>query len=128
MAKVERGSFSHGSANTATILLADSSFVIQEISFFTRSAGATDTVNHDCDGFMTATQQQALSNFSDSTGHKSAVSNSKCISHYSRVSGTITEVINAVRPANPFATAGQFDVTFNTATAGTTIYFIARGS
>lgn len=128
MTKIERGSFSQGSNTTATIVLSDSSLVIQEVSFFVRSAGSSDTVNHTSDGFMTATQQQALSTFTDSTGSKSSVSNTKCIAHNARVGGVITEVITANRPANPFATAGQFNITFTANSASYTIYFIARGN
>lgn len=126
--KVERGSFSNASNSTITILLADSSMVPREITFFTGSHGTSDTVNHSSDGFMTATQQQARSNFSDTTGPKSSIVNNKCIAHNSRVAGTITEIITATKPANPFATAGQFDVTFSASNATPTIFFIARGT
>lgn len=126
--KVERGSFSTGSIGTSTILLQDATMVPREITFFTGSHGTSDTVNHTCDGFMNGDRQQARGTFTDSTGSKTSIVNNKCITHYSRVSGTITEIITATKPASPFATAGQFDVTFSAANATPTIFFIARGS
>lgn len=126
--KVERGSFSQGSNTTVTILLNDATMVPREITFFVGSAGTSDTDNHTCDGFMTSTQQQARSTYSDTTGEKTAIVNNKCIAHNTRSGGVITEIITANKPASPFATAGQFDVTFMANNVSYIIFFIARGS
>ncbi len=126
--KVERGSFSNASNSTITILLADSSMVPREITFFVGSTGTSDTDNHTCDGFMTSTQQQARGTFSDTTGEKTSIVNNKCISHNTRSGGVITEVITATKPASPFATAGQFDITFSASNVSYIIFFIARGT
>lgn len=126
--KIERGSFSVGGNGVTTCILNDATLQVEEVEFFLASNGSSDTDNHLCLGFMSATQQQAISTFSDTTGEKSSVSNTKCIAHNTRSGGTITEIITANKPTNPFANVGEFDINFTANNSGYPIYFIARGN
>lgn len=55
----------------------------------------SSTVTQFCIGNADGTRQNYVASFGDGTGHKSTRSNSFCILHYERVSGTITEVLKA---------------------------------
>lgn len=126
--KRERGSFSIGSTGLKTIVLNDATLQVEEVEFFVGCISTSDTDNHTCLGYINATQQQALSTFSDTTGEKTALVNNKCIAHNTRSGGTITEIITATLPANPFATVGEFNINFSAVNSSYPIFFIARGS
>lgn len=61
----------------------------------------TETVCHLCMGSADGTNQNCSYIYGDSTSHKTDDMNTKLISHWERVSGTLTEVIAA--------TFGSFD-------------------
>lgn len=61
----------------------------------TLSQKGTDSQGHISVGCSDGTNQLVHSTYSDTTGSKTVRSTSKIVSHYERVSGTITEVINA---------------------------------
>lgn len=123
---VERGSFSTASTGNLTVLFANSGLTAEEIEFSVGPSGSSDTDNHICLGYMNGSQQTALSTFSDTTGEKTAQVNNKCISHYTRSGGTITEIIAATRVS--IATAGEFTINFSAANVNYTIYFRARSA
>ena len=73
--------------------------------------GSDGTVNFSegtCDG----THQSVRSIFQDASGSKSIRSNTKCVSHYERVSGTISEVLAA-----SFSSFTSDGISFNVTTA-----------
>lgn len=71
---------------------------------FTVSAKGSDSVTHFSFGATDGTNQSNQSTYGDTTGGKSVTSTTKLISHYERVSGTITEVLSA--SFNSFVTNG----------------------
>lgn len=81
---------------------------------FTVTGKGTDTVNHISIGTTDGTHQNTNSTFSDTTGGLSVSTNTKVISHYERVSGTIAEVLSA--SFNSFTSTG---VEINVAIANT---------
>lgn len=124
MAKIERGSFTPGGTGNTTVLFSDSTLTADEIELFMGPAGSSDSDNHICLGYMTPTQQSALSTYSDTTGEKTEQVNNKCMKHYARVSGSISVVMEATRQS--MATAGEFTINISTWTTGYTIYFRAK--
>jgi hypothetical protein len=62
---------------------------------FTVGGKGSDTVTHFSFGATDGTNQSVQSTFGDTTGGASFNSGSKLISHYERVSGSITEVLSA---------------------------------
>lgn len=67
-------------------------------------AAGGDTQGHFSVGTCDGTRQNTQSTYSDTTGSASFSSNAKLVSHYERVAGTITEVINAA--FSSFGTSG----------------------
>lgn len=66
-----------------------------DIQFTVGGKSGNSAVTQMMVGNADGTRQNCVSVFGDATGHKSTRTNSVCISHYERVSGTITEVLRA---------------------------------
>lgn len=124
MGKVERGSFTILGAGNTTVLFTDPTLIADKITFSMGPAGTSDSVCHSSDGLMIPAQQCCKSIYMDTTGGKSQHSNSKCLSHLARVSGTITEVTTATR--QNMATAGEFTINVTAFNSGYTTYFVAE--
>lgn len=106
------GTISHGSTGIKTITCG-----FQPVSAkITVSAqfSTTDSVLHKSEGWTNGTNQFYNTIFSDATGRQTISGSSKMVSHYDRVAGTITEVVNVT--FNSF-TATQFKYNVNTANA-----------
>lgn len=122
--KIERGSFSLAATGNTTVLFNDSTITADKITFSLGPAGSSDSVCHSSDGLATPTQQCCKSIYADTTGAKSQQTFSKCITHLTRVSGTITEIISATRQS--LATTGQFTLNATAVNASYTIFFVAE--
>lgn len=65
-----------------------------DITFRVGAKGGSSSVVQFAIGTADGTRQNTESIFGDGSGWKSNRTNSKCLIHYERVSGTITEVLN----------------------------------
>lgn len=84
----------------------------------------SDTANHFSDGSFDGTTSECISGFTDSTGSQSKEYADRCVSHWVRVSGTLTEKIKVIGVS--FG-AGSFTLNFVTADANYNIHWIALG-
>lgn len=125
MPKIESGTFTLlGSVPaTKTILFNDNTLNPQLILFFVSSAGASDSDNHGNIGFLHSAGKGGISFYSDTTGERSTQNTgSKVLSHHTRSSGTITEIINASAGA---IRTGEFDLTVSALNTSYQIGFLA---
>lgn len=76
-----------------------------------QKVGTTETCNHLCIGTADGTRQNCSSMYTDATGSTTKDVNTKLISHWERVSGTLTEVLAAT-----FTSFDADGYTFNAST------------
>lgn len=88
------GSFSHGSNNNAAITGIPFLPTLVEFHIGGRS-GTNETRIQRSDGNMDGANQTCISIFHDSSGSRTRTYTNRCINHFERVSGTITEKIVA---------------------------------
>lgn len=106
------GTISHGTTGTKTITCGFAP-IYAKITVAAQ-VGTVDGVIHKSEGWTDGTVQYYNTIYSDTTGHQTICGNTKLVSHYARVGGVITEIINAT--FNSF-TATQFKYNVNTANA-----------
>lgn len=108
---------SHGSTGTKTVT---PGFQPQRAKITVGSQfGSTDSVTHMSSGWTDGTNQFYHSLFADGTGRQTISGSNKLVSHFERVSGSITSVLDAT--FNSF-TATQFKYNVNTANANYQLY------
>lgn len=127
---VKVGSFTP--AVTGNISVTGLSFLPDEIVFRLGSAtGSVDTtVLRRCDGWTTANNQSYDSWFRDSTGTYQKAATDKCITHYDRVSGTVTPVVEATFVSFDTIIPGSnygFTLNFTAVNANYQVRYKARG-
>ena len=120
------GSFSHGTTGDASIAGLD--FMPSGIRFTVGGRyGTTETVVCLSDGFTDGNNQVANSIYQDSTGSRTKSYTNRCINHFKRVSGIITERIVATFVSFDNNGGGDygFTVNFTVADSNYPIYFEA---
>lgn len=131
LSTVELGSFANGSTGDTTVDL-NGSETPKLIEFWVGPrTGTTETTNISSFGVVDITNGNATwqSNYTDGTGSqtKAGVGSStasSCLQHYTRVSGTLTKIIDLEFVS---ATSGAFTLNILTANVNYSIFFRAYG-
>lgn len=110
---------SHGSTGTKTITCGF--LPLQAKITVSAQFGTTDGVIHKSEGWTNGTNAFYNTIFSDATGRQTICGTGKLVSHYDRVGGVITEIVNAT--FNSF-TATQFK--YNVVTADANYQFFVE--
>lgn len=124
--KAEIGTFSTGSTGHVSVT---GLTVLPVYLKFTLSGrfNTTETIVQFSTGFTEGTKNKAHSIFQDSTGSRSKAYSDRCINHFQRVAGTITEQIVATWVSFDTNGGGDFGFTLNFTAADSNyqIYFEA---
>lgn len=109
---VKAGSFSVGSTGNHSVT--GLTFLPTNVTFSVGARnGTTETVVQLCRGWTTASNQSFDSIYGDSTGFQSIGGTTKCITHYARVSGTLTLKVEANYVSFDTNGGGDFGFTLN---------------
>lgn len=119
----EIGTFSRNSTGNATVILNTVGFTAEMIRLKI-SGKSGDTVNHLSDGSSNGSNSEYSSNYTDSTGSQTKRGTDKVISHWERVSGTLTEKIAATMVS---IDEEEFTLNFTAADSAYSIHVIAVG-
>lgn len=98
---------SYGSTGVKTIACG---FQPNRLKITVSSSGASQAVNHTSEGVTDGTNAVCVSTFTDGTGSSSWFTTGKMVSHFTRVSGTLTEHVAATFDSFT-ATQAKFNVT-----------------
>lgn len=106
------GSFSNGATGNVPVGGCTSLPTYLRFTVCGRS-GTNETVTMYSSGFTDGNLNKAFSIYQDSTGSRSRYFNDRCVSHLNRVTGTITEIINASWVSFDNNGGGDFGFTLN---------------
>ena len=122
---IDGGTFARSTTGSPTYLLPNESGMTPKVIIYSISGKTSgDVENHRSLGWGFASTDMVTQNFGDTTGGKSTDSSSKVISHWSRVSGAITEKIAATLTS---VDVGEFTMNFTAADVNYNIHFLAIG-